>query len=79
MEPLTITITSEDELVGMLRGRGLGLSVEIQNLVGSELDDVVINAALGADGERIEDIRHVVEQMEVARDALIAVHGGHGD
>jgi hypothetical protein len=75
MEPVTVTITSEDELVGMLRGRGLGLSVEIQNLVGSELDDVVITAALGADGERIAAIQHVVEQMEVARDALMAVHG----
>jgi hypothetical protein len=75
MDPVTVTITSEDELVGMLRGRGLGLSVEIQNLVGSELDDVVINAALGWDGERLVQIQHIVEQMEAARDALMAVHG----
>ena len=47
MDPVTVTITTEAEMIGLLRGRCLDRGFEIQDLATSDLDNIIIDTALG--------------------------------
>jgi hypothetical protein len=75
MEPVTVTITTEAELVGLLRGRCLDRGWEIQDLVTSDLDNIIIDTALGADGVCLAEMQRLDLDLKAVLDALQRIHG----
>jgi hypothetical protein len=74
MEPVTITITDDYELAGVLRVRCHMRAIEIENLVsGSSLDDIVDDT-----DREVGLMQRLLDQLDAAKAALEAVHGETG-
>ena len=74
MHPVTVTITTEAEMIGLLRGRCLDRGFKIQDLATSDLDNIIINTALEADGV-LANMQRLDVDLKAALDALQRIHG----
>jgi hypothetical protein len=75
MDPVTMTITTEAEMVGLLRGRCLDRGFEIQDLATSDLDNIIIDTALEPDGVCLAEMQRLDLDLKAALDALQRIHG----